>query len=111
MRVTFSFHRRTRERLHRATAGLALAIWLTMAFAEICPPFHAWLHGGKIPDDDDCAVVAIATGHFDSATAEVPPVTPIYWIQIESSVEISTFVFVSKNLPQERAPPVLSAVS
>ena len=111
MRATFRFHRRTRERLHRATAGLALAIWLMMAFAEICPPFHAWLHGGKIPDDDDCAVVAIATGHFDSAAAEVPPVTPIHWIQIEPRPEISTVVFVNKNLPQRRAPPVLSAGS
>jgi hypothetical protein len=102
---------RTRERLYRATAGLALAIWLTMAFAEICPPFHAWLHGGSVPDDDDCAVVAIALGHFDSATPEVPPVMPVHWIQIEPRIEFSVFVAADKNLPQGRAPPFLSAES
>lgn len=111
MRAPFPFNRRTRTILHRATAGLALAIWLTMAAAEICPSFHAWLHGGAVPDDDDCAVVAIALGHVDSATPDVAPIVQVASIEIIPVVEIFVFAPAIKNLPQGRAPPVISAVS
>lgn len=97
--------RRTRERLHRATGVLALFTWLFMATAEICTPLHEWLHGGSIPDDDDCAVVAIATGHVHVGVCEMPPVEPVYVAEITSRPEIFVFVPSSKNLPNERAPP------
>lgn len=50
--LQFKIRRRTREKIFRAKAVLSLAIWLTMTAAEICPPVHAWLHGGTVPKDD-----------------------------------------------------------
>ena len=99
------------EMANRAVAGLMLSIWLMMATAEICPSFHAWLHGGSVPDDDDCAVVAIALGHVDSATPDVAPVVSVASVEIIPIIEISVFAPAIKNLPLGRAPPVLSAVS
>ena len=98
--------RRTREYLHRATGLLALFVWLFMATAEICTPLHEWLHGGTIPDDDDCPVVAVAQGHVDSALSEVPPVTPVLLTEIIQRVEVIVFVPLEKPLPNDRAPPV-----
>lgn len=88
-----------------------MAVWLLINTAEICPPLHAWLHGGSIPDDDDCAVVAIALGHVDTGICDAPPVQPVHWIEIETRVEICSLVFLDKNLPLERAPPALCLVS
>ncbi len=103
--MPFKFSRRTRVRLHRATGLLALFVWLFMATAEICPPLHAWLHGGSIPDDDDCPVVAVATGHVHVGVVEVQPVVPITFIEITPRVEVTVFVPSEKTLPNERAPP------
>jgi len=100
-----------RDTVNRIVAGLMLSIWLFMSAAEICPSLHAWLHGGSVPDDDDCAVVAIALGHFHSVVPEVAPVVPVASIEVVPVVEISVFAPAIKNLPQGRAPPVLSAVS
>lgn len=111
MRFNFQFKRGTRGFFYRATGALILAVWLLMSAAEICPPLHAWLHGGSIPDDDDCAVVAIALGHVDSGIAEIPPVTPVHWIEIESRTEILAVVVLEKNLPPGRAPPAFLTVS
>jgi hypothetical protein len=109
---TFQINRRARLYLHRATGALSLAVWLFMAAAEIHPPLHAWLHGGTIPDnDDDCAVVAIAHGHFDSAACVVPAVVPITWIEIAPPVEFSVFSTAIAFLPNGRAPPALPVVS
>ncbi|HTX22324.1 MAG TPA: hypothetical protein VMD27_10785 [Candidatus Aquilonibacter sp.] len=105
------FNRRTRARLHRATGALALAVWLTMAFAEMCPSFHAWLHGGTIPDDDNCAVVAIAHGKVETTPIDVPAVLPVTWIEIAPRVEFSVFVPIYKNLSPGRDPPALPVVS
>lgn len=110
-RFSFSFNRLKRQRLHAATAGLTLAVWLLVSAAEICPPLHAWMHGGSIPDDDDCAVVAIALGHVDSGTVEVPPLQPVFVHEIVLRPEVSVFQSVSVPLPNDRAPPFLSAVS
>ncbi len=96
---------RTREYLHRATGLLALFVWLFMATAEICPPLHAWLHGGTIPDDDDCPVVAIAVGHVHVSVCHVEPVVPVALIEITPRVEITVFVPSEKVLPNDRAPP------
>lgn len=105
----FQLNRRTREHLHRATGALALFVWLFMATAEICPPLHAWLHGGAIPDDDDCPVVAIAAGHVHTGVCETPPVVPVALIEITPRAEVTVFVPTEKILPKERAPPAASA--
>ncbi|HUB88016.1 MAG TPA: hypothetical protein VMB22_09010 [Verrucomicrobiae bacterium] len=105
------FKRRTRERIFRATGALALAVWLTMVFAELCPPFHAWLHGGSIPDDDNCAVCAIAHGKIETTPLDVPAVVPVTWIEITPRAEVSIFTPVNINLSPGRDPPALPAVS
>jgi len=109
MLMPFQFCRRTRVFLHRATGLLALFVWLFMATAEICPPLHAWLHGGTIPDDDDCPIVAIATGHVHVGVCEVQPAVPVTLIEITPRVEITVFVTSEKTLPNERAPPAACA--
>jgi hypothetical protein len=110
-RVRFQFNRRTRERIFRATALLSLALWLFMAVAENCKPLHEWLHGGSIPDNDDCAVVAIAQGKIETIDFQPPVFIPMTGIEIILRAEISVFVPASKNLPPSRAPPVPCSVS
>ncbi len=107
------FNRRTRERIFFATGVLSLALWLFMATAEICTPLHAWLHGGTIPDnDDDCAIVAIAHGQYDSPISDIPTVAQTNWIEATPPrVEFSIYSPAIENLPQGRAPPALPAVS
>lgn len=104
--MPFITSRRTREYLHRVTGAVALFVWLFMATAEICPPLHAWLHGGTIPDDDDCPVVAMAAGHVHIAIHHVEPVLPVVFIEITRQEVVIVFVPSEKVLPNERAPPV-----
>jgi hypothetical protein len=108
----FQFNRRMRERIFSAWAVLSLAIWLFMAVAEIHPPLHAWLHGGTIPDnDDDCAIVAIAHGKVETVPVDAPALNPLTGIEIIQLAEVSVFIPAEKNLPNDRAPPALLAVS
>src|SRR5580698_2101227 len=71
-----------RRRLHAATAGLSLALWLLMTVAEAYPALHAWLHGGTIPDNDDCAVVAITHGKVETVVCDAPVVVPVATVEI-----------------------------
>jgi len=76
-----------------------------MAAAEVWTPLHAWLHGGSVPDDDDCAIVALVHGKIDTTPCDVPIVVPATFIEITACVEISVFGPVIENLPLGRAPP------
>ncbi|MGO8764260.1 MAG: hypothetical protein ACLQSR_03880 [Limisphaerales bacterium] len=97
--------------MHRAAGGLTLAVWLLVSAAEVCPPLHAWLHGGSVPDDDDCAVVAIALGHVDVGVADVPPVMPVSWIEIAApQIEFRVISRDLEHLPPGRAPPAIHPV-
>jgi hypothetical protein len=109
MLLPFKVSRRTREYLHRVAGAVALFTWLFMATAEICTPLHAWLHGGTIPDDDDCPVVAIAAGHVHVTIYHVEPVLPVAFIEITPQEIIPSFVPAEKVLPNDRAPPVSCA--
>jgi hypothetical protein len=83
-----------------------------MAAAELCPPLHAWLHGGAVPDnDDDCAMVAIAHGKVETAACAAPAAVPVAWIEIVPRLEFSVFRPAIAFLPNGRGPPVLHAVS
>lgn len=104
-------NRRTRQRLYAAVAGLSLAVWLFMMVAELCHPLHAWLHGGTIPDDDDCAIVAITHGKIETAACVVPVITPVDWIDITPTVEFSVIGKTIENLLSGRAPPALPTAS
>jgi hypothetical protein len=104
-------NRGIRQRLYLATGILSLAVWLFMAAAEIYSPLHAWLHGGSVPDDDDCAIVAIAHGRIEMTPCDISIVVPVTWVEITPRAEFSVFIPASKNLSFGRAPPALLAVS
>ena len=82
-----------------------------MAVAENYSPLHIWLHGGTIPNDDDCAIVAIAHGKVETVTPDVPIVVPVTWIETTPQIEFSVFSPTIKELPPGRAPPALSFAS
>jgi hypothetical protein len=91
-----------------ATAILSLALWLFVAAAEACAPLHAWLHGGTIPDNDNCAVVAVTHGNVELAVCAAPEVIPVIWVEIAPRVEFSVFHPSTALLPDSRGPPVSS---
>jgi len=104
-------NRRTRQRLYMAAGILSLSLWLFMAVAENYTPLHAWLHGGTIPDDDDCAIVAIAHGKIETVTPDAPVVVAITSIEVTPQIEFSVFSTAIAFLPNGRAPPVFYAAS
>lgn len=77
-----------------------------MATAEVCPSLHAWLHGGAIPDDDDCPIMAMAAGHVDPGACTIEPVLPVTFIEVTPQPKITVFVPSESILPNERAPPL-----
>ena len=107
----YQISRRIRRRIYAATGIFSLALWLLLTVAEGYAPLHAWIHGGSIPDNDDCAVVALAHGQVDSPVCDVPMVAQIVGIEVTPQVEFSAFSPAIKNLPSGRAPPVLPSVS
>ena len=96
---------RTRRRNYAATAVLSLALWLFMAAAENWTPLHAWLHGGAIPDGDDCAIVLLTHGKIESPAANVPVIAPAVLIEAAPTVEFLVDCPTIENLPPGRAPP------
>ena len=106
-----SIDRCLRRRLHTTTALVSLALWIIMAAAEICTPLHAWLHGGSIPDDDDCAIAILAHGKVETSIGGAPAVAPVAWIEISPRIELSVFHPVMAFLANNRGPPALPALS
>jgi hypothetical protein len=101
-----------RQRLFAATAVFSLALWLMLTAAEAYAPLHAWMHGGTIPDDDDCAVALLNHATVDTGMVDVPLVaTPTVWLETTPRVEFSVFSTAIEHLPSGRAPPVLPTVS
>ena len=83
-----------------------MALWLFMAAAEVCTPLHSWLHGGTIPDNDNCAIVAIAHGKMETVVCAAPAVLPVIGIEIAPRIENSIFCPAAVFLPDGRGPPV-----
>lgn len=110
-RAAGNLNRRARQRLYAAAAILSLAVWLFMAAAEACTPLHAWLHGGTIPDNDNCAIVAITHGKAEPVVCDVPAVATVTWIEVAPSAEFFVFRTTTVFLPGGRAPPALPAIS
>jgi hypothetical protein len=99
------------RRSHAAVAMLSLVLWLFMSVTEVCTPLHAWMHGGTIPENDDCALVAIAHGKVETVVCAAPVVVPVTGIEIVPRLEFSTFRPTIACLPDGRGPPVLPVVS
>jgi hypothetical protein len=101
-------NRHTRGWMFTATAILSLAVWLFVAAAEIYAPLHARLHGGTIPDNDNCAVVAITHGNVEPVASAAPVIIPAIWVEITPRIEFSVFRPSTVLLPDSRGPPVFS---
>ncbi len=100
-----SMSRRTRLKLCAGSAVLSLALWLTLLVAEGYAPLHAWLHGGNIPDKDDCAIVMILHGKVDTSVvvvcvSELPDV-----VMREGLAPAPIFSPVDYSLLPTRGPP------
>jgi hypothetical protein len=101
-----STNRRPRGWIFTTTAILSLAVWLFLAAAESYAPLHAWLHGGTIPDNDNCAVVAVNHGNVETIVCSTPAVIPVIWVEIAPRLEFSVFSPSTALLPDSRGPPV-----
>jgi hypothetical protein len=97
--------------LFTATAILSLAVWLFLASAESYAPLHAWLHGGTIPDNDNCAVVAVTHGNVEPVVCAALAVIPVIWVEIAPRLEFSVFSPPTALLPDSRGPPVSSSLN
>jgi len=105
------FNRQTRRRLYAVSAVFSLILWLFLAVAETYTPLHAWLHGGAIPENDDCAIVLLTHGSVHATTDDASLTTPVTWIASTPQFALHAFSPVISHLPAGRAPPVLPAVS
>ena len=94
-----------------AVGVLSLAMWLFLAAAEVCTPVHAWLHGGSIPDNDDCAIVAISHAKVHLLTVDVPVVAPTTFVEAPPVITYFISSATCELLPLGRAPPAPSSVS
>jgi hypothetical protein len=94
-----------RQRFYAATAVLSLVVWLFLAAAEVWTPLHSWLHGGTIPDNDDCAIVALVHGKIETTPCDIPVVAPAIFVETTPRMEVSVFCPAIENLPLGRAPP------
>ena len=106
-----SFSRKDRRRLYFVTALFSLALWLLLTVAEAYEPLHAWMHGGTIPENDDCAVVLLIHSQVDTGTADVPVSLPVAVVEAALVPVFSVFSPVVERLRSGRAPPVLQFVS
>jgi hypothetical protein len=77
-----------------------------VAAAESYAPVHAWLHGGTIPDNDNCAVVAVTNGNVELVLCAVPAVIPVIWVEIAPRIEFCVLHPSTALLPDSRGPPV-----
>ena len=101
--------RRTRQKLFVAAGALSLALWLVLTVAESCEPLHVWLHGGKIPDNDDCAIAMIHHGKVDIAPVSMNISVTLVLPLGDTLTPASVFAPVDYSLLPGRAPPAFSA--
>jgi len=96
--------RRKGRFLYRSAAVLSLVLWLALAAAEAWGPFHAWLHGGSIPDTDNCPVAALQQGKLVTSAAAAVVVLFLASVVAFRFVVFPPFV-ASLPLPDVRGPP------
>ena len=97
--------RRKGQFLYRSAAVLSLVLLLVLATAEAWEPFHAWLHGGSIPDADNCPVAALQQGKLVTSAAAAVVVLFLASVVVLRVTFFLPFV-ASVPLPDVRGPPV-----
>ncbi len=104
MCLKFAQFKNLHRQLLAVTALALLGCLMLLLAAEGYEPLHRWLHGGTISDDDDCAVVLLATGKVDvSATAQA--VIPVI-VVVAALVQTFISPLIAKlPLPHGRGPP------
>ena len=80
-----------------------------MAAAESCTPLHAWLHGGAIPEDDDCPIAQIHAGSVEHVALAVAATVSCGFLVAARPALVSPFV-ASLPLPDVRGPPMKGPV-
>ena len=100
-----NMRRRKGRFLYGSAAVLSLVLWLALAVAEAWGPFHAWLHGGSIPDTDNCPVAALQQGKLVTSAAAAVVALFLASIVAFRFVVFPPFV-ASHPLPDVRGPPV-----
>ncbi|HZF01660.1 MAG TPA: hypothetical protein VE344_07175 [Methylomirabilota bacterium] len=95
----------------RSVAGLMLFLFLFTVAMVVCPELHELIHKDADEHDHHCAVTMLLQGKVDSTTVEVPVVLSTVLVEVTPRIEFHVFSPEIGNLPQGRAPPVLSAVS
>ena len=96
--------RRKHQILCRSAAVLSLLLWLALAAAEAWGPFHAWLHGGPIPDTDNCPVAALQQGNL--VTSAAGAVVVLFLASVVAFRFVLPPFVASVPLPDVRGPPV-----
>ena len=96
--------RHGRQLVNKSAAVLSLLIWLTIATAEAWTPFHAWLHGGSIPEGDDCPVAALREGKLVNSSFAVVVTVALASLVLGIFVPLVPFV-AFLPLPHVRGPP------
>jgi len=89
--------RRKRQILCRSAAVLSLLLWLALPVAEAWEPFHAWLHGGSIPDGDNSPVAALQQGKVATAALAVIPVVSLASVAVVRVASFDPFVGSPKS--------------
>lgn len=112
MHLAVRFKMRHCRRLGQAfLAWLLAAIVLLLNAMAASPSLHKWAHADAGKAEHQCVVTLFAHGQVDSAAVAAPVVASAAWIQTVPSVEFSGYSPAIADLPAERGPPVLPAVS
>ena len=73
-----------------------------------CEPLHKLIHHDADKPGHECVVTMFAHGHVDSASTEVPVISPAAWVEVASPIVFSVPSTVAEILPPGRAPPAAS---
>lgn len=92
-------------------ASLLTGLVLLLNAMAASPALHEWVHADAGKAEHQCVVTLFAHGQVDSASGAVSVVAARAWIPTVPSIEISAFSPAIEDLPSERGPPLLPAVS
>jgi hypothetical protein len=92
-------------------ASMLTCFVLLLNVLAASPSLHERFHADAGKAEHQCIVTLFAHGQVDSASGTAPVVFALTWLPTVPAVEISAFSPTIADLPAERGPPVLPAVS